>query len=237
MSDTANKSTATAATSRRDHTKKLVTMAMIAALGYLLVVLIHIPLFPSAPFLTYDPKEVVIVIAGFIYGPLEAFIISLIDSVFEMITISSTGIIGAVMNLLATASFCCLAALVYRRHHTLKGAIAGLLLGTVAQTVIMMLWNYILTPLYMGAPREAVAAMLIPIIMPFNLIKGGLNAAISMLIYNPIVKGLRAAHLIAPSTHTVSAVDRRKTTLAVTIISALVLLGLILVVLAIAGVL
>ncbi len=222
---------------RAGHTKKLVTLAMMAALSYLLVVLIHIPIFPAAPFLTYEPKDVIIAIAGFIYGPLEAFVIALIVSVFEMITISSTGPIGAAMNLLSTAAFCCTASLIYRHRRSLKGAVLGLLAGIAAQTLIMMLWNYLLTPIYMGAPRQAVVAMLIPIIMPFNLIKGGLNAAIAMLIYDPIAKGLRAARLIPPSSHTASPADRRKTSLAVTIISALVLLGLILAALAIAGIL
>ena len=62
----------------------------------------------------------------------------------------------------------------------------------------MLLWNYLLTPIYMGYPREAVAAMLPTTFLPFNLIKGGLNAAITMLLYKPVVTTLRKAGL-APS--------------------------------------
>ena len=65
-------------------------------------------------------------------------------------------------------------------------------------TVIMLLWNYLITPLYMGYPRETVAAMLIPTFLPFNLLKSGLNSAILLLIYKPVVTALRKARLIEP---------------------------------------
>ena len=48
----------------------------------------------------------------------------------------------------------------------------------------------------MGYPREAVAAMLPTVFFPFNLIKGLLNAVILILIYKPVVRGLRKARLV-----------------------------------------
>ena len=63
-------------------------------------------------------------------------------------------------------------------------------------TIVMLLWNYLFTPIYLGYPREAVAEMLLPVFLPFNLLKGGLNMAITLLIYKPIVTGLRKAGLI-----------------------------------------
>ena len=66
-------------------------------------------------------------------------------------------------------------------------------------TAMMCLFNYIVTPLYMGTPREAVAALIIPAIIPFNLLKGGLNAAITLLLYKPVVNALRRAGLAPPS--------------------------------------
>ena len=56
--------------------------------------------------------------------------------------------------------------------------------------LVMLLWNYLIAPIYMGYPREAVVELLIPAFLPFNLIKGGLNAAITMIIYKPVVKAL-----------------------------------------------
>ena len=64
---------------------------------------------------------------------------------------------------------------------------------------MMLLWNYIITPIYMGMPRDAVAEMLPTVFLPFNLFKGAVNAGITMLIYKPVVGALRKAHLIEAS--------------------------------------
>ena len=185
---------------KNEKVKQLVVMAMLAALAYVLMVLIRIPV---VSFLKYEPKDVIITIGGFIYGPLTTFLISFVVSLIEMITVSDTGPIGAVMNLISTCSFACTAAFVYwkipRLKHKLKGAIIGLVLGVIVMIGVMMLWNYFLTPIYMGYPREAVAAMLPTVFLPFNALKGGLNAAITMLLYKPVVLTLRKAHLVPES--------------------------------------
>ena len=103
------------------------------------------------------------------------------------------------MNVLAAASFCCTAAFVYKRLHTRKGAVIGLTLGVIALTVVMLLWNYLITPIYMKIDRDVVAAMLPTVFLPFNLVKGGLNMAITLLLYKPVVTALRKAHLVPES--------------------------------------
>ena len=62
---------------------------------------------------------------------------------------------------------------------------------------VMLLWNYLVTPLYMGYPREAVVELLLPAFLPFNLLKGGLNASITFLLYKPIVTALRKSGYIS----------------------------------------
>ena len=116
--------------------------------------------FPVVLFLSYEPKDVVIAIGGFLYGPLAALGISLVVSFIEMLTISSTGWIGFVMNFLSSAAFAGTAALLYRKKRTQGSAIAGLFGGALLMTVLMLLWNYIITPLYMHTARADVAAML-----------------------------------------------------------------------------
>ena len=70
---------------------------------------------------------------------------------------------------------------------------------TIAMVAAMLLWNYIITPFYMGVPREQVAGMLMTVFLPFNLTKGGINAGLTLLLYKPIVNALRKAHLAEPS--------------------------------------
>lgn len=174
--------------------KKMVLLAMLAAVAYLMVALIRIPV---VLFLKYEPKDVIITIAGFMLGPMASFIISLVVSLIEMVTISDTGPIGALMNLLSTCTFACTAAWVYKRKHTAKGALWGLLIGSVMMVATMLLWNYLITPLYMtGTSRSDVAGMLIPVFLPFNLLKAGLNSAFILALYKPLVTALRKTRLL-----------------------------------------
>ena len=183
---------------KHEKMKKLTVLAMLSAIAYVAVALLR---FPVVLFLSYEPKDVVIAIGGFLYGPLAALGISLVVSFIEMLTISSTGWIGFVMNFLSSAAFAGTAALLYRKKRTQGSAIAGLFGGALLMTVLMLLCGN--GPrqrrLYMHTARADVAAMLVPVFLPFNLLKGCLNATITVLLYKPVVQGLRHAHLLAPS--------------------------------------
>ena len=170
---------------KHEKMKKLTVLAMLSAIAYVAVALLR---FPVVLFLSYEPKDVVIAIGGFLYGPLAALGISLVVSFIEMLTISSTGWIGFVMNFLSSAAFAGTAALLYRKKRTQGSAIAGLFGGALLMTVLMLLWNYLITPLYMHTARADVAAMLVPVFLPFNLLKGCLNATITVLLYKPVVQ-------------------------------------------------
>ena len=174
-------------------TKKLVTIGMLCALAYVAVIVGRVPL---VLFLKYDPKDVIIVIGGLIFGPLTSFAIAVIVSVVEMFTISGTGIWGCIMNIISSCSFACTAAFIYKKKHKLSGAILALLCGLSWQVAVMMLWNYLIAPIYMGYPREAIVGLLLPAFLPFNLIKGGLNSALTLLLYKPVVTALRRSNLI-----------------------------------------
>ena len=180
-------------------TKQLTTVAMLCAMSYAVMVIGRIPI---VLFLKYEPKDVLITIGGFLFGPLCSFVISLVVSLVEMVTVSDTGIIGCVMNLIYSCAFACSAAVIYKKKHTLSGAVWGLLVGCLAMTAVMLLWNYLITPLYMGMPRQAVAELLLPAFLPFNLLKGGLNMAITLLLYKPVVKALRKTKLVEESAGT-----------------------------------
>ena len=174
-------------------TKKLTTIGMLCAIAYVVAAVGRIPL---VLFLKYDPKDIIIAISGLIFGPLTSFLIALIVSLVEMVTISENGIIGCLMNIISSCSFACTAAFIYKKKHKLSGALFGLFCGCGCQVVVMMLWNYLIAPIYMGYPREAIVELLIPAFLPFNLIKGGLNAAITMLLYKPVVTALRRSNLV-----------------------------------------
>ena len=197
MSATTLTKPAERAGSRLD-TKQLVTLAMLSAIAY--AVMFMSKALPSVNgFLDFDFKDVIICVGGFIYGPLAAALMSILVAFIELVTISSTGLWGFLMNCLATCAFCCTACYVYKKRHTQRGAVLGLALGVVCLVVVMLLWNFLITPIYTGYPREVVTAMLLPVFLPFNLAKGGMNMAVTLLLYKPIVTALRRAKLAPPS--------------------------------------
>ena len=177
----------------KTNTKKICVLAMLSALAFIVMVFGRIPL---VLFLKYDPKDVIITIGGFLYGPLSALMITVIVSVAEMLTVSSNGPIGLLMNIIAGCSFACTASFIYKRKRTLKGAVTGLVAAWLMTTAVMVLWNYLITPIYMNVPREEVAGLLLPAFVPFNLLKGGLNAAFTMLLYKPVKAALQASRMM-----------------------------------------
>lgn len=177
----------------RNRTKVLVTIAMLGAFAFVVTAVIRIPV---VLFLKYDPKDVIIAIGGLIYGPVAAAAIAVISAFIEMFTISETAWWGFLMNVIQSCSFACTAALIYKKRRDIKGAIIGLVSAWILTVGVMMLWNYIITPVYMGVTREAVVSLLVPAFLPFNVVKGGLNAAITILLYKPVVTALRKANLI-----------------------------------------
>ena len=200
----------TTPTAKKVDTKKLATLAMLSALAFAIMAVSK--LLPSVEgFLDFDFKDVVICIAGFVYGPLSALAMIVVVCILEMLSpFSSSGIIGCIMNIVATASFCCPACYIYKHNHTMKGAVLGLVTGLVLLIITMLAWNYFLTPIYRGMPREAIADMLLPIFLPFNAVKGGLNMTVTLLIYKPVVDALRKAKLIPESTSHAAPVGAKK---------------------------
>ena len=179
--------------------RTMTSLAMLTAIAYVVMILSK-SLPQVSGFLQLDLKDTVICIGGFVYGPLAAAVISIVVAVVEMFTYSDPGPIGCIMNMLATASFCCTASFVYKKVHTKKGAVLGLALAVAVLVAVMLLWNYLITPLYMtNFSRAEIAKMLPTIFLPFNLVKGGLNMAAILLLYKPVVTALRKAKLVPES--------------------------------------
>ena len=99
---------------------------------------------------------------------------------------ASSGIYGIIMHIIATGTFVLVAGFLYQKHKTKKGALIALLCGVVAWGLIMMPANLIITPIFTGMPVEAIRGILLPIILPFNLIKAGINAVVTFLVYKSV---------------------------------------------------
>jgi len=178
------------------NTKRIAGIAMVSAIAYAVMFFTKFEPLAAAPFLSFDAKDTILMIGAFIYGFPAAAAAPLAVALAEMFTRSTTGPVGMLMNFLSSFSYVCAASLIYRKNRTAGGAVAGMAAGSLIMTAAMLLWNYLITPLYMLVPREVVAGMLLPVFLPFNLIKAGLNTAFTLILYKPLITALRAADLL-----------------------------------------
>jgi len=185
---------------KQELTTKYTMIAMFSAIAFVVMSIGRVPMM-SIPGLTlkYDPKDIVIIICGFIYGPLSSAIVSVMVSLLEMFTVSDNGMIGMLMNIISSCFFACTAALIYKYKRKLSGAVIGLIIGCIFTSFVMVLWNYLITPIYLNIPTAAITPYLFTFFLPFNLIKGSINAAATMIIYKPVSKLMLTAFHIPVS--------------------------------------
>lgn len=167
-------------------------IALAVITGYL----IHFPVLPQAPFLLYDPGHVFLLIAAFKFGPRAGMIMTLVYSVVFALLTGQGGPYGALMNFISTSAFVLVSSWIYLKHHNRNGAIMGLVLGSLVMTIIMIPANLIITPLYLGVNKEIILQLLLPAIIPFNLIKGLISSVLTLLVYKKISLFLKQEKII-----------------------------------------
>ncbi len=182
------------ATNTSEKTRRLALSAIFCTLAYLTTLL---PVPKVNGFLSFDIKDTVIALASLLLGPSVAVALSFAVPLLEMITVGSTGIWGLLMDIVSSFSFSLTVSLLYKHSKTLGGAVLSLSAAVLTQVATMMLANIVITPLYTGAPRAAVIAMLVPVLLPFNALKSVFNAALVMALYKPTAEALRRAGLLS----------------------------------------
>ncbi|MBQ7336608.1 MAG: ECF transporter S component [Clostridia bacterium] len=176
--------------------RRIVLIALFGAISYVLMLVVHLPV----SFLTMDVKDVIITLCGLYFGPLSALLLSVIVPLMELITgMSSTGLYGLVMNILGTAAFSVVTSLIYKYRKSFVGAIVGLVSGVCAMVAVMMAFNLLITPYYMGVTVAEVQALIPTLLFPFNLVKGTLNAGLVLFLYKPLSGVLQRAGALPPS--------------------------------------
>ena len=169
--------------------RTLVAVGVFAALAFVCCVLFHF----KAAFLSFDLKDAVMTIGAMFFGPAYGFSMSLLVSTIELVTISSTGIYGYIMNILSSVVFVCIGSFVYTRTRNMLGALLGMGLSVVMMTAVMIGANLLITPFYMNVSVEDVKALIVPLLLPFNMTKAVFNAALVFLLYKPISTALKSA--------------------------------------------
>ena len=162
-------------------------MAMLTALSIVSLYIIRMPLIPAAPFLEYDAADIPVLIGSMLLGPVSGIVTLLAVCLIQAITVSaSSGWIGFVMHFIASSVLVLIASLIYKRKQTTVSLIIGLIIGSLAMTAVMIPLNLIFTGIFLGAGTQTVVQMLIPAIIPFNLLKAGINSAVTFAVFTPI---------------------------------------------------
>ena len=168
--------------------RKITTLGVMAALSVVLAFFIHIP-FPPAPYLEYDPADIPIFIVSFIFGPWWGIALTVVVSLLQGLTVSaSSGVYGILMHMFATSAFVVVSGIVYKYNKSFLGSVMALSLGCLAQALIMIPLNLIFTPMFLGSPVDAVLELILPVILPFNLMKAGINAVVTGLLFKQLEK-------------------------------------------------
>ena len=188
--------------SRRQGADAVFTLTRCGILAAMAVLLYYIEI-PVVAFYKLDLSTLPAVLAGFAMGPVQGAAIVVVKNLVHMLG-TSTACVGELADILMSSAFVIPASLVYRRHRTRVGAMAGMAAGTALMAVCGALVNYfILIPTYtvlMNLPMEAIVGMgqavwsaidsplklVIFITAPFNLLKGGVLSAVTTLLYKRV---------------------------------------------------
>ncbi len=187
------------------NTKTMVKISVLGVISFILM-FFELPLPWLAPtFMKIDISDLPALIGSFAIGPMAGVIIQLLKNVLNvLIEGTTTGGVGELANFVVGSVFAYTAGAVYYKNKTFNRAVAGLLLGTVTMTIAITLANYyVMFPFYaklfgmeiqtlvdMGTAINKnitdLKSMMLISVVPFNLLKGVMLTALTLLIYKRV---------------------------------------------------
>ena len=183
--------------------KNVVLMGMFGALSAVLM-LFDFPIpFIAPSFYTLDLSEIPVLIGTFSLGPVAGAVIELVKILVKLVLKpTSTGFVGEFANVCIGCSLILTAGLIYQFKKTKKGAIVGMVAGTMIMAVVGAVLNaLVMLPFYSNfMPLDTIIAAGAAInpaicnvwtfvflaVAPFNLVKGFIVSLITALIYKRV---------------------------------------------------
>lgn len=185
-------------------TRTMVKISVMSVIAFILM-LLDFPLWFAPPFLKFDISDVPPLIGSFAMGPMAGVIIQLMKNILKLIVSgSSTGGVGEFSNFIVGSIFAYSAGFIYYKKKDKKSAVKGLVIGTLAMTIIISIVNYVfMIPFYakvFGMPLDDIIAMGMKVngfvkdfktlvvfaVVPFNLLKGIIVSLITMFLYKRV---------------------------------------------------
>lgn len=188
-------------------TQRIRRLTMAALFGAMAFVLMYfsfsVPVL--SPFAEFDASAIPELIGGFILGPAGAVEIVSVKILLKLVFKGSSSMLtGEVQNFLLSLSFSLPAVFYYRRHKTKKGAVVGLVIGSVTSILVAIITNiYLIFPVFIklyGMDWEGIISMCSAVnpwikdvptmvafsIVPFNIISRTVTSFITVLVYKRI---------------------------------------------------
>ena len=175
-------------------TKNVSGMAVFSALSFV-VYLLELPIFAGTPasFLELDFSNVFVMLAGFMYGPIPAVIVTVVKESIHIL-VGTTGGVGELANIIITTSFVLAPSIVYRYKKGFKTVVLTLAIACLVQTAISLVVNkYINFPFFMGSVpfvpnqvSENAFSALWTYVLAFNLIKSSVISIVTILVYKKV---------------------------------------------------
>lgn len=179
----------------------LIRIALFSAIAFI-IALVSFPVIFLPSFYKLDLSESITLIAGFSLGPLGGFLTELIKTILRVILKGSlTAGIGELANFMIGIALIVPAAVIYKKKRTFKGAILGMILGTLCFVAASVILNYfVLFPLYMkvfdisgaqfinmaravGLNMQDMKSIILFATIPFNILKSVLSCLLAVLLY------------------------------------------------------
>ena len=177
----------------RRRTIWLAKMGVMLALAVLISFIPTPPIFPAFNFIRYEWSDIPLLIGAFAFGVPSGLLLAFLSIFLNMMMGGAESqIYGAVMHMIAIGTYILVAGLIYRSNKNKVRAIVGLICGTIAMTLVMIPANLFVTPYFMnvimGIPMtiKDIIPLLLPAIVPINLIKGLASALLVFLLYKRI---------------------------------------------------
>ena len=184
------------------NTKSIAVMAIMSAIGFILMVL-EFPLpFLIPPFIKFDFSELPAIITAFALGPIQGIVVCFVKNLLHLFITSTAGV-GELSNFILGAIFVGTAGFIYQCKKNRTGALIGALMGALLMATISIVTNYFITyPFYatfFGGMETIVKAYtsiipssdtllkcLLIFNLPFNFAKGIVDAVICFVVYKKI---------------------------------------------------
>lgn len=173
-------------------TRKLVMIAMLTAISFILMIFPQFPLIPAADFLKVDFSIIPILVGLYLFDLPAALAILVLRSVLKLL-LHNEGVndwIGLPLNIVAVGAFLLIFALFFKKETSTKSYVIGSALATVTMTAAMVLANLVYAiPLYAKFAHFDInqiigtSRYLMAMVVPFNLIEGVIFAVSFAVIF------------------------------------------------------